>query len=500
MRESYFRKILTRLKNLFGGFIILLVLLLSILIKWKSSQYIRSFKADEISKIESGMVLLQEEVSDFYRLLENEQIRSIDDADLKLSFTTDAMHASFDQMPREFLSYEEKNRYGQALVIGPSRAPAIWEKADGSTFWDSGQLWMSKAVMYEDGNKGILLFPLTVESLQPVLNRLRTSGVEFVEIAQEPLQAARTLIHPLRVSISVPIGADQQAYVNVQYRLRELIILFYSLGAVVFFYVVFFGYFFIRKELRMELGETVRLAEKFAADVDVIESGGTSRRIDQESYAVFEPLPRSINALLTTIEERNQAMNSYVKELHALLVEVLEQKDPYTRGHSVRVAAYSKRIAIRLGNCDCEQIEYAALLHDVGKVAIPETILNKPDRLSETEYSLIQTHPMRGFQLLSKSSQFSDLLPGVLFHHERMDGSGYPAGLEGDEIPLVARIIAVADVFDALTSDRAYRVKMEESEAMDWIKERKGSLFDPSAVDALETELMEEKRKASSQG
>jgi len=166
------------------------------------------------------------------------------------------------------------------------------------------------------------------------------------------------------------------------------------------------------------------------------------------------------------------------------LVYAIEAKDEYTRGHSERVSRFSMLMAERL-DLDEEQesvLHWAAILHDIGKIGIPETILNKTGALNDEEYEIIKGHPVKGYNILRPLEQLSDSLPGILHHHERYDGKGYPHGLKGEDIPLQARIIAVADTFDALTSSRAYRSARSTEEALAVVEKGAGTQLDPDLV------------------
>lgn len=169
------------------------------------------------------------------------------------------------------------------------------------------------------------------------------------------------------------------------------------------------------------------------------------------------------------------------------LVTVLEAKDPYTRGHSERVAWYARRIAEGLGWGDQEvqKIEWAALLHDIGKVAIPTSTLVKPGELTAAEYGTVQEHPGLAVEILDGIELLGDVIPFVGAHHERPDAHGYPHGLHLDEIPLGARILSVADCFDAMTSDRSYRCARAYEEAINELKAVSGTQLDARCVDAL---------------
>lgn len=178
--------------------------------------------------------------------------------------------------------------------------------------------------------------------------------------------------------------------------------------------------------------------------------------------------------------------SAYLETVQSL-VQALEAKDPYTRGHSERVAEYAEKIArqLRLSEEMVEMTRYAALLHDVGKIGISRRILNKPSRLSKDEYELVQEHPRIGAKIIQEVDFLREPLSAVLYHHEHIDGSGYAFGLQGEEIPLLAKILTVADSFDAMTSARPYRDGMNFEEAFEELKRCCGSQFDHPTAEAF---------------
>jgi HD-GYP domain-containing protein (c-di-GMP phosphodiesterase class II) len=163
------------------------------------------------------------------------------------------------------------------------------------------------------------------------------------------------------------------------------------------------------------------------------------------------------------------------------LVATIDAKDPYTRGHSQRVAALSRELGRRIGLDDTslKRVHIAGLVHDVGKIGVAEAVLRKPGRLDDEEFAQIRLHPEIGWRILKDIPQFEGVLDGVLWHHERWDGRGYPHGLRGAAIPLFARIIALADSFDAMSTDRTYRAKRPRDEVLGEILRCAGSQFDP---------------------
>jgi HD domain len=171
----------------------------------------------------------------------------------------------------------------------------------------------------------------------------------------------------------------------------------------------------------------------------------------------------------------------------AALCQAVETKDFYTRGHSERVSRGSGMIARQIGmRADrAEAIKYAGMLHDVGKLGVPTKVLQKTGPLTEEEFAAIQLHPMRGLEIVREIGFLNEALAGIMHHHEKIDGTGYPMGFAGDEIPEFARIIAVADAFDSMTSTRSYRAARRMSEAIDELRKGAGTQFDPALVEAF---------------
>lgn len=183
-----------------------------------------------------------------------------------------------------------------------------------------------------------------------------------------------------------------------------------------------------------------------------------------------------------------------MKSVHIVqtLAEAIDAKDNYTHGHSSRVAEYSREIAHRAGYSEPAQNEIymMALLHDVGKIGVPDAVINKPGRLDDDEFAQIKEHPGKGAKILGS---MRELVAGARWHHERFDGRGYPDGLKGTSIPEEARIIAVADAYDAMTSNRSYRRGMEQNAVREQIERGKGSQFDPKFADIMIALIDEDK-------
>jgi HD-GYP domain-containing protein (c-di-GMP phosphodiesterase class II) len=179
----------------------------------------------------------------------------------------------------------------------------------------------------------------------------------------------------------------------------------------------------------------------------------------------------------------------------AALVQAVETKDRYTRGHSERVALAAVMVARVIGMREdrINALRYAGILHDVGKLGVPTKLLQKTGGLTEAEFAAIKLHPVRGLEMLSDIEFLDEAFKGILHHHERLDGQGYPMGLRGAQIPEFARVIAVADAFDSMTSTRSYRHARSVADAIRELERCKGTQFDPRMVDALVLALSRER-------
>ena len=198
-------------------------------------------------------------------------------------------------------------------------------------------------------------------------------------------------------------------------------------------------------------------------------------------------LSRLQRNLAEEVELKTQENENLTMRVVQTLAETIDAKDTYTNGHSGRVAEYARQIARRFGYGRNRQNEIymIGLLHDVGKIGVPDSVINKPSRLTEEEYALVKTHPVKGDKILKKIQERPELAIGARWHHERYDGTGYPDGLAGENIPEEARIIAVADAYDAMTSRRSYRGILPQATVRSEIERGKGTQFDPVFADIM---------------
>ncbi|MBR4586778.1 MAG: HD-GYP domain-containing protein [Lachnospiraceae bacterium] len=199
-----------------------------------------------------------------------------------------------------------------------------------------------------------------------------------------------------------------------------------------------------------------------------------------------------INYIITSAQvrkyqERHKRDNEIINESMETFIGFIDAKDPYTNGHSIRVAQYTRLIAEELGykGEELDRIYYVALLHDCGKIGVPDHILGKPGRLTDEEFEVIKSHTVRGGEIMSHFKSLENAGEGALYHHERYDGKGYPEGRKGEEIPFIARMICVADSFDAMNTNRVYRKKLTKEDILAELERCKGSQFDPKIADVM---------------
>ena len=221
------------------------------------------------------------------------------------------------------------------------------------------------------------------------------------------------------------------------------------------------------------------------------------RRISRilELYHYQKSLQREVEKKTEELLEKNRKYVNLSTQVMTTLASVIDAKDTYTNGHSLRVAQYSLELARRMGKNSQElsEIYYTALLHDIGKVGVPDEIINKEGRLTDEEYQCMKKHPEIGATILENISEMPSISVGAHWHHERYDGSGYPDGLKGEQIPEIARIISVADAYDAMTSNRSYRKLLSQDKVRSEIECGQGIQFDPKIADHM-LEMINEDR------
>lgn len=208
---------------------------------------------------------------------------------------------------------------------------------------------------------------------------------------------------------------------------------------------------------------------------------------------LYDNIKRTNDVYNEELQEKSRQISEMAVQTITTIANTIDAKDEYTEGHSNRVAQYSRMLAKKLGKSDeeADEIYNIALLHDIGKIGVPDSILNKPGKLTDEEFKMIKQHPSIGGKILKDVKSFPNLEVGARYHHERFDGRGYPEGLAGEDIPEIARIICVADSFDAMNSNRVYRRHFTREYIRSELERCQGSQFDPAVAQAM-LELMDE--------
>jgi putative nucleotidyltransferase with HDIG domain len=365
-----------------------------------------------------------------------------------------------------------------------------------------------RTVYIVDVHGHIVAYPLTREfvpgqditSLSPVVKQVKelpqelraTETMRFTVPAKgkgSPVEMIGTYstIPELRWAVIAQRGLDNA---RLDAGVKELTAQALSFVVVVTFVALIFGYLFA-------LGIT-RPIRGLVESTRAMSRAEFHERVEVRGAAEIGELADTFNQMAGHIEQYVDKLRLAAEENHELflgsirmLAAAIDEKDPYTRGHSGRVARYSTIIGHGMGmNAeDLDRLRIAALLHDVGKIGVDDRVLKKPGKLTDEEFDLMKQHTIKGANIMRPVGQLKDVLPGIELHHERMDGKGYPYGLPAEQIPLMARIIAVADTLDAITTNRPYQSAMDLDFALERIRSLAISRFDPEVVAALEAAI-----------
>jgi HD-GYP domain-containing protein (c-di-GMP phosphodiesterase class II) len=244
---------------------------------------------------------------------------------------------------------------------------------------------------------------------------------------------------------------------------------------------------FASKSITRPIDHLARTAHAIAARDFSVRADVQNRTEIGELAQVFNIMAEDIQQYISDLKRASEENRQLFIDSIEMIAAAVDAKDPYTKGHSGRVSNYSVILAREIGldEQEIELVRASATLHDVGKIGVDDQVLRKPGVLTDEEFELMKRHTIIGFEIVRQVQQLADTLPGIRWHHESLDGSGYPDGIRGDEIPLLVRIIAVADTFDAVTTDRPYQTGRDFPNALEILKKHAGTRYDPIVVDAL---------------
>ena len=230
-----------------------------------------------------------------------------------------------------------------------------------------------------------------------------------------------------------------------------------------------------------------RPIEALSREAAIIASGHFDHRFPVDRKDEIGILAQSLNSMASRLIDGTKEREALLIGILVALTRAIDAKSKWTAGHSERVTHYADEIGrvLQFNEEQMKVLYISAILHDIGKIAVPEQILDKPGKLTDEEFDEVKKHPRAGTNIISSIPSYETILSGILYHHERWDGTGYPDGLKGENIPLNARIICVADVYDALEADRPYRKAWSKEQALSFFEEQKERMFDPHLVDIL---------------
>ncbi|MBY6036532.1 HD-GYP domain-containing protein [Fictibacillus nanhaiensis] len=336
------------------------------------------------------------------------------------------------------------------------------------------------------GMHAIIEFFLTTKAVQPILkhiqeNTLKDHGVILSLSSSKHISIQRKIqwstlfigTFPLLLfALANQVRLYQiSAPVNDSYWTWALFVLLIGISFAIY------GAFLLFKDIQQPM---VELQEGMYE----VTTGNSNAKVDDLYSDEFSKLIKGFNHMARAIQSRELENKQLLESFFATMAATLDARDPYTAGHSLRVADYAMKIGQMAGLPFQQliQLKKSALLHDIGKIGIPDMVLLKEERLTDEEFELIKKHPAIGADILAQVQPYDamkPLLPGVRYHHERYDGKGYPEQLAGEDIPVFGRIIAVADAYDAMTSDRPYRKGMTHEKALAILEGGKGTQWDP---------------------
>ena len=315
--------------------------------------------------------------------------------------------------------------------------------------------------------------------------KFRVSCVKSGQLSLEFLQ--REIPNLILLDLHMPQmdGFEVMKQLKAEYRYRDIPVIFLTADN--------------EREVEVQgfqMGALDFIAKPFISDI-MLQRVGRILELDH----LQKHLQSEVERQTRLAEERRKKVERMAKQVIQTLASAIDAKDKYTNGHSIRVAEYARELAKRMGKSRQEQedIYYMGLLHDIGKIGVPDSIINKPGKLTKEEYEVIKTHPVVGAEILKNISEIPGIDLGARWHHERYDGGGYPDGKRGEEISLEARIIGVADAYDAMTSKRSYRDVLPQETVREELLKGIGTQFDPQAarlmIDMIDEDIEYEMRE-----
>ena len=366
------------------------------------------------------------------------------------------------------------------VLVAEMSMQRIWEIVNDVSIHRSGEAYLvdrrGRLIAHKDRHRVMEQEDMTGEEIVGTYLAVGNSGgaLPFVNRDGEEMLGAYAPLSLEGWGVVVQEPRKDAYFVVAEMKFRSLL-----WGGCTGILVCFIGVFFARK-ISVPIMNFTQSAFRIA-------KGNFKERVTLKSKNEIGQLADTFNYMAEELDLHDQNMRDLFMSAISSLAAAIDARDPYTRGHSERVTAYSLAIAdeMEVDSEDREVVHLAGLLHDVGKIGIDDSVLRKPTQLTDEEFVIIKQHPEKGASIMSPIKQLKDVIPSMRHHHERYDGNGYPDGIGGERIPLPARIITVADTFDAMTSDRPYQVGIPDEEVVEKIASWAGSRYDPKVCEAF---------------
>ncbi|HOU50675.1 MAG: HD-GYP domain-containing protein [Smithella sp.] len=345
-----------------------------------------------------------------------------------------------------------------------------------SLYFNDGKTWQHT---YMNQKGEIHSEPITSAALAVALEETKTKKI---------IQSA-SLFYGMNSTVNVkinitPVGSDYTQIFTFDVQRQGFLIAFWMniAKALLFFLILLLVSRLLGQIFSARLARPV---ERLSREAEIIASGDYERRFTTGRKDEIGRLAEALNIMASRILDSTKERENIFIGILIALTRAIDAKSPWTAGHSERVTKFAEAIgrSLHFNEDEMRALTISAILHDIGKIAVPEQILDKPGRLTDEEFDVIKKHPQTGADIIASIPSYESILTGIVHHHERWDGKGYPRGLSEKDIPLIARIICIADVYDALTEDRPYRKAWSREQVRQFFEENRGKMFDSDLVD-----------------
>lgn|GEM_PF-1997534 len=490
------------------------IVVMTVVYQFEVQQYVNAFASTRTATFGEVMAHSQQTLKNYARLhghwdellerIERNDLEWVQESATGYMLEDQSFHVDFAYL------YEETTEFEDCEGIRREAVYSLLENASyqmGSRDFQEGiysiegVLYLVNGVYLSDNsgrvNRGIYLLGRKLDEvfLSDIKMMMNTEMIRNIYLEEQWREHTYPKLFDTEFEFSVPITNERE---TTDWHLRfvydvQLLKNFFYYGQVMLVGLTVYFAFLINYELIKKAEGVLDRCRVWERKIWQMTKGDYGNRFETVEIEEVDSFLGSLNLLTVSLKNYSSQVHQDKVEMVGLLVKAVDINDHYTKGHSERVAEMAKKLAEFVGYSEPNKIELAGLLHDVGKISVPTHILNKPGRLTDEEFMIIKGHTERGYELLVESEVFRDIREAVHFHHERIDGKGYPMGLKGNCIPIEAMFISICDVYDALVTDRPYRKALSHEEAMMIIRKESGKAFTEELVACFQILLEQEK-------